>query len=111
MRFGLFKTSPRVRLVKREGGVPDLASLPAGERQAVLWFKPIEYLSWGHLVFMPVAYILILFWSPYHHAFIVTDWIANMLPHRIFGILTVTQEQLDHAGATLPRAAYIHFIV
>ena len=109
--FRLFKTSPKVRLIKRAGGTPSLASLPANERAAVLWFKPIEYLFWGHLVFMPVAYILILFWPPYHHAFMLTDWIADMLPHRIFGILTVTQEQLDAAGATLPRPAYIHFII
>ena len=41
----------------------------------------------------------------------VTDWIASVLPHSIFGVLTVTQAQLDAVGATLPRAAYIHFIV
>lgn len=28
-----------------------------------------------------------------------------------FGVLAVTQEQLNNVGATLPRAAYIHFIV
>jgi hypothetical protein len=43
--FRFFKTSPMVRLIKRAGGTPSLASLPANERAAVLWFTPIEYLS------------------------------------------------------------------
>jgi hypothetical protein len=49
--------------------------------------------------------------AAYQQAFIVTNWIADILPHSIFGVLAVTQEQLNNVGATLPRAAYIHFIV
>ena len=60
---------------------------------------------------MSVAYLLVMFWPPYQQAFIVTNWIADILPHSIFGVLAVTQEQLNNVGATLPRAAYIHFIV
>jgi len=116
MRLKFFKRSPVVKLIKREGGPPDLASLPAAEREAVIWFKwlglkPAEYLFWGHLAFMPLAWLLIVFWPPYHNVFVVTDWIADILPHRIFGVLTVTQAQLDGVGARLPRAAYVHFIV
>ena len=73
--------------------------------------KPTNFLFVGHLVFMPVAWLLIQTWPPYHHAFAVTDWIADRLPTIVFGILTVTQAQFDEAGARLPRAAYIHFIV
>ncbi|MDB3891792.1 hypothetical protein N9368_01620 [Alphaproteobacteria bacterium] len=116
MRFGLFKKTPRVRLIKRDGGPPSPATLPANERKALFWFtwlgaKPIVYVFWGHGVFMSVAYLLVMFWPPYQQAFFVTNWIADILPHSIFGILTVTQEQLDNVGAALPRAAYIHFIV
>jgi hypothetical protein len=66
---------------------------------------------YGHAVFMSAVYFLVMFWPPYQQAFIVTNWIVDILPHSIFGVLAVTQEQLNNVGATLPRAAYIHFIV
>ena len=60
---------------------------------------------------MSVVYLLVMFWPPYQKAFIVTNCIFDILPHSIFGVLAVTQEQLNNVGATLPRAACIHFIV
>ena len=116
MRFSLFKKTPTMHLIKRDGGPPSPATLPANERKALFWFtwlgaKPIVYVFWGQAVFMPVAYLLVMFWPPYQKAFIVTNWIANILPHSIFGVLAVTQEQLNNVGATLPRAVCIHFIV
>jgi hypothetical protein len=104
------------RLVKRTDIPPDELFASDEERRAVtlgfwLFRKPANFLFCGQMVFMPVAWLLIQFWPPYHHAFIVTDWIAARLPTSVFGILTVTQAQLDAVGARLPRAAYIHFIV
>ena len=117
MAFSLFKgKTPKIKLTKREGGPPRLADLPAEERRAVIWFdwlgvKPMMFFFWGYMVLMPVAYCLAVFWPPYHHSFVVTDWIAGHLPHDIFGVLTVTEAHLDAAGAMLPRGAYIQYAV
>ena len=116
MRFRLFKKTPTVHLIKRKGGPPSPKTLPANERKALFWHKwlgsnLVIFAIFGHAVFMSVAYLLAMFWPPYQQAFIVTNWIADILPHSIFGVLAVTQEQLNNVGATLPRAAYIHFIV
>ena len=116
MRFRLFKKTPTVHLIKRKGGPPSPKTLPANERKALFWHKwlgsnLVIFAIFGHAVFMSVAYLLVMFWPPYQQAFIVTNWIADILPHSIFGVLAVTQEQLNNVGATLPRAAYIHFIV
>lgn len=104
------------RLIKRTDIPPDELFASDEERRAVqlsrwLFGKPTSFLFVGQLVFMPVAWLLVQFWPPYHNAFVVTDWIADILPTSVFGILTVTQAQLDEVGARLPRAAYIHFIV
>jgi hypothetical protein len=116
MRFRLFKKTPTVHLIKRKGGPPSPKTLPANERKALFWHKwlgsnLVTFAIFGHAAFMSVAYLLVMFWPPYQQAFIVTNWIADILPHSIFGVLAVTQEQLNNVGATLPRAAYIHFIV
>jgi hypothetical protein len=42
---------------------------------------------YGHAVFMLAVYFLVMFWPPYQQAFIVTNWIADILPHSIFGVL------------------------
>ena len=104
------------RLIKRTDIPPDELFASDEERRAVqlrqwLFDKPVNFQFFGQLVFMPVAWLLVQFWPPYHNAFVVTDWIADILPTSVFGILTVTQAQLDEVGARLPRAAYIHFIV
>ena len=116
MRFRLFKKTPTVHLIKRKGGPPSPKTLPANERKALFWHKwlgsnLVTFAIFGHAAFMSVAYLLVMFWPPYQQAFIVTNWIADILPHSIFGVLAVTQEELNNVGATLPRAAYIHFIV
>ena len=116
MRFRLFKKTPTVHLIKRKGGPPSPKTLPANERKALFWHKwlgssLVTFAIFGHAAFISVAYLLVMFWPPYQQAFIVTNWIADILPHSIFGVLAVTQEQLNNVGATLPRAAYIHFIV
>lgn len=116
MRFRLFKKTPTVHLIKRKGGPPSPKTLPANERKALFWHKwlgssLVTFAIYGHAVFMSVVYFLVMFWPPYQQAFIVTNWIVDILPHSIFGVLAVTQEQLNNVGATLPRAAYIHFIV
>ena len=116
MRFRLFKKTPTVRLIKRKDGPPSPKTLPANERKALFWHKwlglnLVTFAIYGHAVFMSVAYLLVMLWPPYRQAFIVTNWIADILPHSIFGVLAVTQEQLNSVGGTLPRAAYIHFIV
>ena len=116
MRFRLFKKTSTVHLIKRKGGPPSPKTLPANERKALFWHKwlgssLVTFAIFGHAAFMSVAYLLVMFWPPYQQAFIVTNWIADILPHSIFGVLAVTQEQLNNVGATLPRAAYIHFIV
>ena len=71
----------------------------------------MTFAIYGHAVLLSVVYFLVMFWPPYQQAYIVTNWIADILPHSIFGVLAVTQEQLNNVGATLPRAAYIYFIV
>ena len=71
----------------------------------------MTFAIYGHAVFVSVVYFLVMFWPPYQQAFIVTNWIADILPHSIFAALAVTQELLNNVGATLPRAAYIYFIV
>lgn len=111
-----WKRGPPLRLIKRTDIPPDELFTSDEVRRAVRLFRwlygySISFLFYGHLVFMPVAWLLIQTWPPYHHAFVVTDWIADRLPSTVFGILTVTQAQLDEVGARLPRAAYIHFIV
>lgn len=116
MRFRLFKKTPTVHLIKRKGGPPSPKTLPTNERKALFWHKwlgssLVTFAIFGHAAFISVAYLLVMFWPPYQQAFIVTNWIADILPHSIFGVLAVTQEQLNNVGATLPRAAYIHFIV
>ena len=116
MRFRLFKKTPTVHLIKRKGGPPSPKTLPANERKALFWHKwlgssLVTFAIYGHAVFMSVVYFLVMFWPPYQQAFIVTNWIVDILPHSIFGVLAVTPEQLNNVGATLPRAAYIHFIV
>ena len=116
MRFRLFKKTPTVHLIKRKGGPPSPKTLPANERKALFWHKwlgssLVTFAIFGHAAFMSVAYLLVMFWPPYQQAFIVTNWIVDILPRSIFGVLAVTQEQLNNVGATLPRAAYIHFIV
>ncbi|MEX0502315.1 hypothetical protein AB3X55_01810 [Alphaproteobacteria bacterium LSUCC0719] len=111
-----WKRGPPLRLIKRTDIPPDELFTSDEVRRAVefrncFFVRPSNILFYGHLVFMPVAWLLIQTWPPYHHAFVVTDWIADRLPSSVFGILTVTQAQLDEVGARLPRAAYIHFIV
>ena len=111
-----WKRGPPLRLIKRTDIPPDELFASDEERRAIklrkwLFEKPVNFLFVGHLVFMPVAWLLIQTWPPYHHAFAVTDWIADRLPTSVFGILTVTEAQLDEVGARLPRAAYVHFIV
>jgi len=64
MVFRLFNRSPKKRLIKRKGGPPPLASLTADERTAVILFRMIEYLMWGHMVFMAVVWVLVQFWPP-----------------------------------------------
>lgn len=105
------KRKPRITLIMRAGGRPKLATLPPEERAVALMFKSIEYLVFLQLAFMAIAYFLVLLWPPYHAAFAITNWIADIMPHSIFGVLTVTQAELDAVGATLPREAYIHFVV
>ena len=95
---------------------PSPKTLPANERKALLWYKwlgliPMAFAIYGHAVFMSMAHLLVMLWPPYQQAFIVTNWIADILPHGIFGVLAVTQKQLISVGGTLTRAAYIHFIV
>ena len=106
MRFRLFKKTPTVHLIKRKGGPPSPKTLPANERKALFWHKwlgsnLVTFAIFGHAAFMSVAYLLVMFWPPYQQAFIVTNWIADILPHSIFGVLAVTQEQLNNVGATL----------
>ena len=86
---------PPLTLIMRAGGRPKLATLPPEERAAVRMFKPIEYLFYLQLAFMTIAYFLVLLWPPYHAAFAITNWIADIMPHSIFGVLTVTQAELD----------------
>ena len=105
-----------VHLIKRKCDPSSPKTLPANELKALFWYKwlvssLLTFAIYGHAVFMSVAYLLVMFWPPYQQAFIVTNWIANILPHSIFGVLAVTQEQLNTVGATLTRAAHIHFIV
>ena len=71
----------------------------------------MAFAIYGHAVFMSVAHLLVMLWSPYQQAFIVTNWIADILQDSIFGVLAVTPEQMISVRGTLPRAAYIHFIV
>ena len=116
MRFRLFKKTSTVHLIKSKGGPPSPKTLPANERKALLWYKwlgliPMAFAIYGHAVFMSMAHLLVMLWPPYQQAFIVTNWIADILPHGIFGVLAVTQKQLISVGGTLTRAAYIHFIV
>ena len=105
-----------MHLIKSKGGPPSPKTLPANERKALLWYKwlgliPMAFAIYGHAVFMSMAHLLVMLWPPYQQAFIVTNWIADILPHGIFGVLAVTQKQLISVGGTLTRAAYIHFIV
>ena len=44
-------------------------------------------------------------------AFVVTNWIVDILPNSVFGVLALTQERFNNVGATPTRTAYIHFIV
>ena len=94
MRFRLFKKTPTVHLIKRKGGPPSPKTLPANERKALFWHKwlgsnLVTFAIFGHAAFMSVAYLLVMFWPPYQQAFIVTNWIADILPHSIFGVLAI----------------------
>ena len=116
MRFSLFKKTPTVHLIKRKGGPSLPKTLPANERKSLFLYKwlglmPMAFALYGRPVFMSLVYLLVMLWPPYQQAFIVTNWIADILPHSIFSVLAVTQEQLNNVGATIPRATYIHFIV
>jgi uncharacterized membrane protein (DUF485 family) len=76
-------------------GWPALAkTISANERKALFWYKwlgssLVTFAFYGHAVFMFVVYLLVMFWPPYQKAFIVTNWIANILQHSIFGVLAV----------------------
>ena len=93
--FVFSKKTPTVHLIKRKGGPPSPKTLTANERKAKFWHKwlrssLVTFAIYGHAVFMSVAYLLVMFWPPYQQAFIVTNWIADILAHSIFGVLAVT---------------------
>jgi hypothetical protein len=73
----------------QEQGWPALTkTLPANERKALLWYKWLGLMAMafaicGHAVFMSVAHFLVMLWSPYQQAFIVTNWITDILQHSI----------------------------
>ena len=84
-----------VHLIKSKGGPPSPKTLPANERKALFWYKwlgliPMAFAIYGHAVFMSMAHLLVMLWPPYQQAFIVTNWIADILPHGIFGGNTET---------------------
>lgn len=104
-----------MKLVRRAGIVANgIEFTSEKERQFIRTYThlgPCTKLFWLHLIYVPAALFLINFWPPFHELLAVTDWIADVLPHQVFGILTISESMIEATGVTLPRSVVVHLIV
>ena len=103
-----------MRLIRRSNIAKGTEFVSDGQRRVIRMYThlgPCMKIFWVHLLYFPVAVLLIHLSPPFHELFFATDKIADILPHRIFGILSVSQDELDAIGVALPRSAIIHLIV